>query len=276
MRTPVASHPCPVTAGAGGLIDSTWCLDAMAPLITGLPAWLTEETVTQPSLLVHRDGPVDVYYTPFDWVNTDARIVLIGICPGRHEMLRAVREARRVLVEGGTVAQALATADTRASFAGPTRRNLVQMLDGIGVHTGLGIASAASLFGEHRDLADSNSLCNFTVQVNGQNYRGSSPRVAEVPFLRAYASQVLAAALEMMPGALVVPLGKAVSGAVATLLVREGRLDPRRCLLGFPHPSGQNGHRAAAFQQARDDLADGVRAWFGESTGSVRSPDFAG
>jgi hypothetical protein len=264
MGTTLRGHPCPVTAGAGGLIDSAWCLDAMAPMIAGLSDALTEETITRPELLVHRDGPVEVYYTPFDWVNTGARIVLIGICPGRRQMLIAVREARRVLAEGGTVAQALAAADATASFAGRTRSNLVQMLDDVGVPDALGITSSASLFGKHQRLADSSSMCNFTVQVNGKNYRGSSPRVEKVPFLRAYVTQVLAAALNMMPGALVVPLGEAVSSTLTTLLVEEGRLDPRRCLLGFPHPSGANGHRPETFRRARENLTDSVRAWFGE------------
>jgi len=232
MGAPLASHSCPVRAAAGGLIESAWCLDTMAPVIRGLPGWLTEETVTRPELLVHRAGAVEVYYTPFDSVNAGAQIVLIGICPGRHQMLLAVREARRVFLEGGTVAQTLTAADATASFAGPMRRNLVRMLDGIGVQDALGIASAASLFGEHQNLADSQSMCNFTVQVRSENYRGASPRIDQVPFLRAYATQVLAAALEMSPDALVVPLGKAVSGAVTMLLVREDRLDPRRCLLG--------------------------------------------
>lgn len=40
---------------------------------------------------------------------------------------------------------------------------------------------------------------------------------------------------------LVIPLGKAVSEALAELLVNHGKLDPSRCLLGFPHPSGQTG-----------------------------------
>jgi hypothetical protein len=237
----------------------------MAPVIAGLPERLTEKNVTRPELLVHRHGPVGVYYTPFDWVNTRARMVLVGICPGRQQMRIAVQEARRVLVTGGTVGQALKAADATASFAGPTRRNLVQMLDGIGAHHALGIASAASLFGEHQDLADSSSMCNFTVQVNGKNYGGRSPQVDQVPFLAAYVRQVLGAALEMTPSALVVPLGQAVSTAVRALLIEEGRLDPRRCLLGFPHPSGQNGHRVPDFQQARRDLAARVRAWFSEA-----------
>ena len=101
MSTSGISHPCPVRVGAGGLIDGSWCLDAMAPVISQLPDGLTEDTVTRPELLVHRAGPVEIFYTPFDWVNTSARLVLVGICPGRHQMLLAVQEARRVLRAGG-------------------------------------------------------------------------------------------------------------------------------------------------------------------------------
>lgn len=43
------------------------------------------------------------------------------------------------------------------------RRNLVRMLDDIGLHEALGIGSTASLFGEHQDLADTSSMCSFTV-----------------------------------------------------------------------------------------------------------------
>jgi len=171
MKTSRASHPFPVQAGAGGLIDQSWCLDMMAPVIEQLPDWLPEETITRPELLIHRDGPVEVFYTPFDSVNTKAKVVLVGICPGRHQMFLAVQEARRVLRAGGTVAQALTSADATGSFAGPMRRNLVRMLDEIGLHEALGIGSTASLFGEHEDLADTGSVCNFTVQLRGGGAR---------------------------------------------------------------------------------------------------------
>ena len=52
------------------------------------------------------------------------------------------------------------------------RRNLVRMLDDIGLHEALGIGSTASLFGEHQDLADTSSMCSFTVLVRGANYGG--------------------------------------------------------------------------------------------------------
>jgi len=72
----------------------------MASVITGLPERLTEETATRPELPMHRDGPVEVYYMPFDSVNPSAWVVLTGTCPGRHQILNAVEEARHVLREG--------------------------------------------------------------------------------------------------------------------------------------------------------------------------------
>jgi hypothetical protein len=47
---------------------------------------------------------------------------------------------------------------------------------------------------------------------------------------------------------------------LATLLVEKGRLDPRRCMLGFPHPSGANGYRPGSIPAADGELAAHVRA----------------
>ena len=48
-------------------------------------------------LLLDRDGPVSVYYAPFDYIDGDAKIVIAGITPGKTQMLNALREARKQL-----------------------------------------------------------------------------------------------------------------------------------------------------------------------------------
>ncbi len=45
-------------------------------------------------LLLDRDGPVSVYYAPFDYIITKARVVIVGITPGPTQMSNAVRVAR--------------------------------------------------------------------------------------------------------------------------------------------------------------------------------------
>jgi hypothetical protein len=98
------------------------------------------------------------------------------------------------------------------------------------------------------------------VFVNGKNYGGGSPRFSQEPILSAFVDQVLAANLAFVPEALVIPLGKAVSEAV-NRVAGAGHVDPERVLLGFPHPSGANGHRKRQYEERRTDLTDQVARW---------------
>lgn len=96
--------------------------------------------------------------------------------------------------------------------------------------------------------------------MNGENYRGAHPRPARSPLLTRFVHELLAAELALMPQALVLPFGKAVEGCLR-LLIAAGELDGSRCLLGFPHPSGANGHRVAHFRRNQADLTAGVARW---------------
>ena len=51
-------------------------------------------------LLIEREGPLSIYYAPFDYVNEHAKIVLVGITPGRQQMINALIEANRLLSAG--------------------------------------------------------------------------------------------------------------------------------------------------------------------------------
>jgi hypothetical protein len=45
------------------------------------------------------------------------------------------------------------------------------------------------------------------------------------------------------------------------MLVAAGDLDEERCLLGFPHPSGGNGHRIRQFRENEAVLRTGIAEW---------------
>jgi hypothetical protein len=79
--------------------------------------------------------------------------------------------------------------------------------------------------------------------------------------LRRYLYEILAPELGAIPEALVVPLGEKVSAALE-LLGSEGLVDPKRCLLSFPHPSGQNGHLMRKWKENRTKLKRKAAAWF--------------
>src|SRR5690606_7791120 len=104
-------------------------------------------SVHDPGLLVSQSGPLATYYAPFEYVNTAARIVLVGITPGASQAQRALETLRSGLCVGLSDEQALRQAKEAASFSGPMRSALVDMLDSVGLHNVMGLRSCTELFG---------------------------------------------------------------------------------------------------------------------------------
>jgi hypothetical protein len=259
------THPCPIglvapPTTAALVVDDAWCFDHWEDRLRSLPLDMPESAWPPPGWTLYRDTVREIAYAPFDWTNADAKVALVGITPGRHQAWAASMAAAQALSEGATANDALERAKSTGSFSGPMRRNLVSMLDGIGLAELLGIASCDELFGRSAHLATHLSALAFPVFVEGRNYAGSG--ITEDPVYVCLIEQVLAAQLTQAPGALVIPLGRAAAAAVE-LLVEQGTVDPVRCLFGFPHPSGANGHRQMQFDARQADMAHALRAWHG-------------
>ena len=219
-------HTCPVEWAAehglleGSPVDRTWCLSSQMANVTSLDPI----DAMAPELLLWQEGALSVFYAPWDWVNTGARVMLVGITSGRHQATEALGEVRRSLAEGLSPEDALRRADAVGSFAGPMRTNLVTMLDGIGLATALGIESTAQLFGDMHHLGAHVSAIDYPVFVDGRNYGGASPPLVRHPVLASLVRACLGARVAMVPDALVVALGRAAAAAV-TLLVEQALLE---------------------------------------------------
>jgi hypothetical protein len=237
--------------------------EAFAPRIAALPARtpLARADLLDDAFLLARDAALELFYAPFDYVNPSARAVLVGIAPGWYQVERAFRAARDALVAGEPLHEASRLARTTASFSGPIRRNLVAMLDGIGLPEALGVISGWELWGARQDLLHTTAVVRYPVFVRGGNWTGYSPDPLRHPLLRRFATEALAAELAAVPRALVVPFGKSVAETLAHL-VDAGALDASRCLPGLPHPSGANAHRPAQFAAVRERAAERVEAFF--------------
>jgi hypothetical protein len=184
-------------------------------------------------------------------------VLIVGLTPGRQQLCLVVNTAAVALRVGCGVDEALRRADAVASFAGAMRTNLVGMLDGIGLPAALGVASSARLFGDRADLVSTTSAICHAAFWDGENYNGQLPADRH-PLLAAFAGQVLAANLAMLPEALVIPLGRQATRAVAF-----AGAPPDRVLAEFPHPSGANGHRQRLYDKGRDEMTRTVARWFG-------------
>ena len=256
-------HTCPVAFGArhglltGSPVNEQWCLSYQRQALLALPT----NDIRVPELLLWKERDLAVYYAPWDWVNTEAKVMLVGITAGLHQAMEATRETKRCLEMGMPNEEALRHADAVGAFSGPMRSNLISMLDGIGLQRALGIQSGAQLFTTHHHLAAHVSAIDYPLFVGGRNYGGGSPRLGNHPTLTALVVASLGSRVAMAKDAIIIPLGRAAQEGVQ-ILVDRGLLEPGRCLFGFPHPSGANGWRLRQYQERRAELSERVRRAF--------------
>jgi len=59
------------------------------------------------ALRLHAEGPLEIYYGPFEHVNTAARLVVVGITPSKTETVAAFERLARALNDGLSRADAL-------------------------------------------------------------------------------------------------------------------------------------------------------------------------
>lgn len=202
------------------------------------------------ALLLARDGQLSSYYAPFEWVNPQARVVLVGITPGRTQAANALAEAKRALQQGASSEEVLRRAKSTGAFSGAMRPNLVSLLDAVNLNAWLGISSCEELFGRSSALLQTASVLQFPVFVDSENYNGT-PDPTKHPLLRAQVQEHFAPLCARLPSAVFIPLGP-VPSRVLAWLASQGALSTRRVLDGLPHPSGANAERIAYFLGRKD------------------------
>lgn len=236
-----------IATGSG---QSPHLLERYAATVRGVPAAALDDPRGLDGLLMERVAvgarSVEMFYAPFDHVNPDARLVIVGMTPGRFQAAEALKVARRELDAGRPAAMAAEAAKVSASFSGePMRGNLVRMLDLIGIPGLLGIRTAAELWAGRSDLVHFTSALRYPVFVDGDNWAGQ-PDMVRVSAMRSWLETYTGAELASLRDAVVVPLGPKVSAAMRHLSA-VGMLDAGRVLDGLPHPSGANAERIACF-----------------------------
>lgn len=198
--------------------------------------------VRDPRLAMEPEGDIQVYYAPFEYINPNARIVLVGITPGPTQMGNANNVARKALLAGENNENAIRRAKEEGAFSGKTMRcNLIRQLDHWGFQKWLGIESAHELFDVSRHLVQTTSLLRYPVFVRGDDYRGT-PDMTKHPVLRKYLLNHFVKDLIEIKDALFLPLGPQVQ-KVLDSLVAEGVIGLDRIVRGLLHPSPNNTYR---------------------------------
>ena len=233
----------------------------MRSLVTGPPPPSIGQISDE--MCLYRDGTLEVFYSPLDHENVSAQVAIVGLTPGWQQTQIAFERFLQSRQSGRDVVAAAKEAKSSASFAGTMRTNLIRMLDELRLPAALELESTAELFGASGHLLHTTSALRYPVFKSGKNYSGS-PRPIRHNFLKTMVEELLGPELERVGSALVIPLGKATSECIQ-FLSDHGRLSRSRCLDGFPHPSGANGHRASQFARNKNVLERKIAEWFSKT-----------
>lgn len=236
----------------------TKLFERFAPVIQSLnDNDLNSPSVLKAKLLLAKEGDIEICYAPFEYVNDQAKVVIVGITPGQTQMVNAIREARTRLRAGDSHHNALIAAKQTGAFSGAMRPNLIALLDSIGLQHWLRIESCGELLGtgSARSMVQTTSVLRNPVFAKGQNYNGT-PNMTKNVLLRQHLLEHFGQDAKALPQAVFVPLGDKVSEALH-FIADKGLIDRARILDGLPHPSGANAERIAYFlgTKARQDLS---------------------
>lgn len=241
-------------------------LPAFLPAIQSLDLkkTFTKQDILTDTFLIARENDLSMYYSPHnEFINDQAKLIIVGITPGWHQMKVAFDQVKYCLdlKQHLTLEQMLEQAKMAASFAGPMRENLISMLDQINIPQVLHVPDSASLFGVNRHLIHTTSVIKYPVFSQNKNYTGHKPKVKQSPLLTKYAYEDFVDELNQIKNStLVIPLGKMVEEVLQHIL-KSGNLTRHEYLFGFPHPSGANGHRIKQFNKNKTLFSSIIHKW---------------
>jgi hypothetical protein len=155
------------------------------PQIRRLPRRVTHPDLDGGTFRLHRDGKVEIFYAPMDWLRPSARLAIVGITPAKDTMLIAYQTLVDGIAAGRSVPKVLDDVKTQASFSG-FRPLLTSWLTWLDVHEHLGVESAEDLWERGAKFIQPTSAVRYPVFVNTKNYSGRNPDLVKHPILLGY------------------------------------------------------------------------------------------
>ena len=208
-------------------------------------------------LTLGSEGRYSLEYVPFDHVNSDARLVIIGITPGPTQRDDAYDETRRLLARGLPDEEILSGVKKYAAFGGPSMRpNLERMIDALGIMSLLGGGRAAELWQARSHLLHATSVVPHAAFVGKKPFAGSFEEIQRVGLLRRCFERDFLPTLSRLPhDAHYIGLGPTPAAALA-FAAEKGFIEPGRILGWLAHPSSQGGSQVSVYlgEKTIDDL----------------------
>ena len=217
----------------------------------------TKDELMIEDLLIEKENNIEIYYAPHnEYLNKKAKIFIIGITPGFQQMSTAISEAKKELEKGTKIEEIQYKCKVAGRFSGSIRKNIIEMLDEIYLNKALNIKSCQELFAGKDYLLHTVSLIPYSVFVKGKNYSGHTPKLLKSDFLMKYVYENFIdefKSLDNYENIILIPLGRAVEEVLLNL-AKEGIINDKQILKGFPHPSGANVNRPIQFKENKESM----------------------
>ena len=199
---------------------------------------IDKKSVISKDFLVNKDGNIEIYYAPFDYINSKAKIVIVGITPGLQQMTQSFQ----VIKDG----KSLKEVKDLSSFKGSMRTTLIKYMDELKINKILKIKSCESLFNLDSKYLHTTSLVKYPVFDKGRNYSGAN--ILKKKILLDFIEKNFLEELKTLKKSIIVPLGNTVSSTIEYLNSKYN-LKLECFLKGFPHPSGANARKNIQFKE---------------------------
>ena len=204
---------------------------------------ISKSNLISSKFLIAKKDNIKIYYAPFDYINSKAKIMIVGITPGFQQMLQSFQ----AINEG----KSLKEVKDLSSFKGSMRTTLIKYLDELEVNKKLKIKSCESLFNKDSKYLHTTSLVKYPVFDKGKNYSGAN--ILKKKILLDFIEKKFLKELKTLKKAIIIPLGNTVSSTIEYL---NNKYDLKlRCFLkGFPHPSGANARKNIQFNEHKSSM----------------------
>lgn len=223
----------------------------------------TKDELLTKDFLVDKKDNIEIYYAPHnEYINPKAKVFIVGITPGFQQMNTAISTARKEFEATDNIEEIQYKCKAAARFSGSLRKNIIAMLDEVGLNKVLEIKGCTELFEEKDYLLHTVSLIPYSVFVKKENYSGHTPKLIKNEFLMKYVYENFIDEfknLENSKNVLLVPLGKAVE-EVLLKLQSDGIIGENQILVGFPHPSGANVNRISQFKENKESMIKFIKS----------------
>ena len=206
-------------------------------------------SIVNKEFLVKKDGNIEIYYAPFEYINPKAKIIIVGITPGLQQMTQSFQA-----IKDG---KSLKEVKDLSSFKGSMRTTLIKYMNELKINKILKIKSCESLFNLDSKYLHTTSLVKYPVFDKGKNYSGAN--ILKKKILLEFIEENFLKELKILQNSIIIPLGNTVSSTIDYLNIKH-QLNLRCFLKGFPHPSGLNVRKNIQFEENKKDMLKLLRS----------------